>query len=620
LIGCIALINPIWHSNEEDYSRSKSLNATSNASAMSIKFSPISANERCIDNTKKIAVYLPSMTTSIVQQSTMERMNIPITYDPFCTSIFFEYNPDYLNDSDIADKLTTSNYDLLIVPKSEMSNVSAIAINTYLSKGGSVWFLNDPSLLPNESPNSSRINILGKARYSPFNTISNSSMVTINNNDNITNGLPSSFKPIGATKKWYFFRALSGSGTISGFNYNVLMSNGNCAMMIKYENSTTGARAIYSNINMFISGGDCSYFNTSLATKLFLQTKSWLLKMQSNINDIEITYPRSDKQFTITFDDERASSAEGTRMDQMFNMEKAHGLTPLNVNTFFIIPNADTIESKLQFYAANGDTHALHPHDLAIWDNNQSVSVYQNDIQIGKNYINAVANTTDYGFNSFRFPMTAFCTNSMQAVSNSDFRIDSSAGLCTDSTAIGTLEINNVFFPKQVIINNIKSNLIEMEITSGFDIETSDGSTFYQEYEHYIPYFKNVNFPSNFIVGCHYQGAGTVQKYTDGLAQIIDASKNTSTMYNNLSTIANYVAAIKSAQIEASTSGNNTKITIIPTKQITDFTLKVLDASNISATYDGVPISNNDIRRDDNTWYITQTVDTGQHTIVLIRK
>jgi hypothetical protein len=125
--------------------------AVSNA----VSFTSTPTSGTCIDNTKKIAIYLPSTTTSIVQQSTMEIMNIPITYDPFCTSVFFEYNPDYLNDSDIADKLTTSNYDLLIVPKSEMSNVSAIAINTYLSKGGSVWFLNDPSLLPNESPNDS---------------------------------------------------------------------------------------------------------------------------------------------------------------------------------------------------------------------------------------------------------------------------------------------------------------------------------------------------------------------------------------------------------------------------------------------------------------------------------
>ena len=100
-------------------------------------------------------------------------------------------------------------------------------------------------------------------------------------------------------------RSLNGSGTISGLNYQVLMSTGTNALLIKYENPTNGARVIYSNPNMFISGGSASYFNAQTATQLFLQTKAWVMKLAQNPDGIEITYPKSDKQFTITVDDVR---------------------------------------------------------------------------------------------------------------------------------------------------------------------------------------------------------------------------------------------------------------------------------------------------------------------------
>ena len=69
------------------------------------------SNAICVDNTIKIAVYLPDMSTVI--------------YDPLCTAMFFSNNLDYLNDSNIANKLTTSNYTLLLVPKKEISNTTS---------------------------------------------------------------------------------------------------------------------------------------------------------------------------------------------------------------------------------------------------------------------------------------------------------------------------------------------------------------------------------------------------------------------------------------------------------------------------------------------------------------
>src|SRR5512136_440919 len=78
----------------------------------------------CLDNTKHIAVYLPS--TDVV------------AHDPVCSAMFFEYNLDYLTDSTITSNLTRTNYELLLVPDKHMSNKAAIAVNKYLNSGGKV--------------------------------------------------------------------------------------------------------------------------------------------------------------------------------------------------------------------------------------------------------------------------------------------------------------------------------------------------------------------------------------------------------------------------------------------------------------------------------------------------
>ena len=404
-------------------------------------FTPIPTSGNCVDNKKKVAVYMPDMTNPMHFGSTLEYGTVNVTYDPLTTAMFFEYNPTYIGDSAASlVTLTPDNYELLIVPMQQMSDSASTAINTYISNGGSVWFLNDPCLTPTGDTNPNRITILGAGDSV---STSSSTTITVVNNDNITTGLPALFNPVGTTSKTNEFRLMSGSGTISGMNYQVLMSTGNDAMLIKFENPTTGARVIYSNPNMFISGGTSSYFNAQTATQLFLQTKAWVMKLAENSNGVEITYPNSDKQFIVTVDDVEAASWEGQRFDgTIFNVERAEGVTPSEVNTFFITPSMYTLESEMQYYAQNGDTHTLHPHvnvstyEYYLWSwVNRSVSEYEAAINEDQSLINNRMGTTDYGFTSWRFPGTTFCTNSMQAVDNSGFSIESSSGAGCMGTA-----------------------------------------------------------------------------------------------------------------------------------------------------------------------------------------
>jgi hypothetical protein len=253
-------------------------------------------------------------------------------------------------------------------------------------------------------------------------------------------------------------------------------------------------------------------------------------------------------------------------MDTMFNMEEAHGLTPSVVNTLFITPNVSTTADGLAYYAQHGDIHTLHPHYLssykaAHWDvASTSVATYENEIAACKNRINTLMGTGDFGYTSWRFPYTTYGTNSMQAVSNSAFIMESSSGRGTDGIQIGNTRDNTALFPKQVLVNNVKSNSIELEIAGIYDISCTDGTDFYNQYNASTLQFKNVNFPANFIVACHYQGAGvngslsrgvTAQGLTEGLGQIIDAEKAANPSYANFNTLGNYINGIKSANVTA---------------------------------------------------------------------
>jgi hypothetical protein len=588
-----------------------------NVKSANIKFKSAVNSNNCIDNTKNIAVYMPSLTSNLKMESSSGTTTTTATYDPYCTAMFYEYNPDYLNDATITSKLKKENYDLLVVPMSEMSDTAALAINNYLLNGGSVWFLSDPSLLEDGSVSEDRIDILGGTTDTQNNLISSSSTITVDNTDTITSGLPNQFKPLGGTEKWSFFRSFgSQSGIVSGFNYKILMNNLDCAMLIKYENPLTGARAIYSNVNMFVSGGDCSYFDANTATNLFLQTKSWLLKLNENSCGVEITSPKSDKQLTISLDDVEGASFEDTPAQPFFDMEKTHGIDPVSINTFFIIPDSNTDLKGLQYFSQNGDTHTLHPHDITVWDNSQKVSQYKSDFNIAKGIINKAAGVYDYGITSIRFPFTSYCLNSQKALAKSGFLIDSSNGRWTGGVYIGTPEDNNLMFPKQMLLDSKKTNVIEMEATSSFDLENSPNQ-YIQDQLVNMPYLKSVNFPSDFVIGGHYQSDMTDPNMIDAVGQILEASKSTGTAYITFDALAKYMNGVKKAKIVASTTNGVTTITVNTQTQIDNFTVKITKQSTVSAKYDDIAIPSSGIKQDGNVWYVTNTVSPGTHKFTI---
>ena len=419
--------------------------AVSNA----VSFTSTPTSGTCIDNTKKVAVYMPAISNPMYMEYTGATVNIPVAFDPMTTAMLFEYNPDYLGDSTIASKLTTANYGVLIVPTTEMSTTAASVINSYIASGGSVWFLNDPCMSATYTSNVQLTPILGSGVSSSI----GSSTVSVVNTDDITKGLPASFVPVGTAAKTAEFRSLPAmSGTISGLNYQVLIGTNARAMLVKFENPSNGARVIYSNPNMFISGGTASYFNAATATMLFTQTKSWIMKFAQNPNSVEVTYPNTDKQLTVTCDDEMCTDYD-VMATPMFNAETALGLTPSSLNTFFVIPNPDLIASRVNYYTQYGDTHTLHPHEFLIngvwsncdWENTaHTVATDDSYMTTLKNFINTAMSSTNYGFTSFRFPFTTYCQNSMQAVSDSGFVIDSSSGC--DGAATGTQVIIPCFY------------------------------------------------------------------------------------------------------------------------------------------------------------------------------
>jgi hypothetical protein len=588
------------------------------AAPMAVSFTPTATTGNFINTTKKVCVYMPAMTNQVYSESSGKYITTTVTFDPYCTAMFYEYNPTYVNDSNIASRVTKANCDVLIVPLMEMSNSAANTINTYIASGGSVWFLNDPSmsLTGVETPN--RITILNETQYSDYNSITGSSVITVDNTDEITNELPSSFSPVGSTEKWSFFRAFAlNSGKAANMNYQVLMNNGDCDMLIKFENTTTGARVIYSNPNMFISGGDCSYFDMKTATNLFMKTKSWVMKLASNNYSASITYPTSDKQLTITLDDAEAADWEAAATQAFFDAEAVSGVSPAKVNTIFVLPDSYTTKAGLNYYANYSDTHTLHPHDY-IWDTNATVAKYNANITAAKAMMNKAAGVTNYGFSSWRFPMTTYCTNAQMAVSNAGVLIDSTNGRCTDGVYIGMPTDNNLLFPKQVFVNGAKTNTTEIELTSSFDINALNQYDYYDIYVAEMPYLYDGNFPMNFVVGGHYQSVMTDIDYREALCWILEASQITNTAYATFDKIAKYTDGVKSAKITGSMNGNVMTVVAIPTKQIEDFTVKVANANGItSATCDGVAIPTSEIRQDGNNFYVSKTIGAGTHTFII---
>jgi hypothetical protein len=302
-------------------------------------------------------------------------------------------------------------------------------------------------------------------------------------------------------------------------------------------------------------------------------------------------------------------------------MERAQGIEPSCVNTFFIVPTINTTDSALNFYSKNGDIHTLHPHFITDWTNNQSVTDYDASIKRAEEIINKAANVENSGFTSWRFPSTAFCSNSMKAVTDNGFLIDSSCGRASIYGKIGTQEDNNMLFPKRIIIEGIKTNSLEMETVSSYDINTANGSAFYNAYAQYLAYLANVNFPANFIVAGHYQGVMILPDYISGMSEILNSSKSTNTSFATLDTLGIYISAVQNSTIKATNSATGVTVLVTAPTQIDNFTIKLTNIKNgVQAQYDGVAIDKDNIKQDGSTYYVVHTVEDGTHTFTIMDK
>lgn len=553
----------------------------------------------CLNNSKHIAVYLENTQT--------------VSHDPFCTSMFYEYNLTYLfNDTILSQDL--SDIDLLLVPENQMSNSTATIINNYLNDGGKVWFLSDPILDENGNlQTANRINILGNWSQYPVN---HAQLIYFDNTDPLLSGFPSSLPVQLSTESHTWMRAYSPrSGTISGFRYNVLMHQGywDGNMLVKFENTTTGAKAIYSNPNMFISGGKNSYFDSNTASTLFYSLRDWILGFGSNTYSVAVTYPKTDKIFTLTIDDIHGSSDERSKTSRYFRMKNS--LTYFIPDTFFIVPDSDTTKEGLDYLSQFGDTHTNHPHGVDWTDVNTASN---SNVTMFENIINDITGNEDYGFYSFRFPGTTGTIPAFQIFADRGYLISSNYGPFTGMGPIGDELSNNIFFPKQKILYNKKTNLIELETPTRYDINTDTPADIYTDNINSLQHFKHINFPANYIVGGHIQGVMENTDMASNISKVFDyATQNLDDVsYESLETIAKYNSRIKDSRIKATRNDNKTSIEITTQQPISNFTIKLINNRNlISADYDGAEIFDNDIRYKSGVYYIYRDVDPGTHTI-----
>lgn len=567
-----------------------------------------------LDNSKRIAVYLPNTAN--------------VAFDPICNAMFFEYNLSYVTDANI-NSLAKANYSLLLVPSTTMSNSTATRINNYLSSGGHVWFFSDP--VNNE------ISIFNAGSSNNV-TFDGNELYRVNNNDSLTYGLPSQIYPANGGSISIRSRVFPEYGKDAGMNFETLISENKtgASTLVKFWNSTSGGKAVYCTYYELISGGQASSFSPDQSTTLFDNCKSWLLDLDTNKNQVSITYPGSDKQFTFTIDDVCCSSSDINSVNAFFNMEKSNNVNPSNVNTFFVIPNnggttsntqGNTTLEGIKYFAANGDTHTLHPHFLsggndADWITaDQTVSQEMANITSVENVMNNAASVSNYGFTSFRFPMTNGCLNAQEAVINSGFTVDSSHGLATTLGNIGDLDSNTIFLPKQILMNNCKTNEIEIEVPSVYDIGENSGSDFANNNEYFIDYFSRMNFPSNYLVGGHYQGIMTNKSLMDGTSTILKFVNGESchVSYSTLDQIANYTKAIRAMSISATNTSDDVIVNVKAPIAATNFTIKTSMDDPI-AQIDGKSIPSSQIIKDgDNIdFYITTNLSAGSHTINLI--
>ncbi len=593
-----------------------------------------------IDNTKKIIVYVP---------------NAPeIYYDPMFSAMFPEYNLNYVTDGTISSQLTTSKCDLLIVgPSDDITISAATAINNYLQAGGKVWFFSDPPA----------IDILDIGTWKGI-TLNAKAVLTVNNTDQITLGMGKSITSSSTVKQTYVnarrFTKTSGSG--SGFKYVTLINAPNSnSLLVKYW-SANGGKALYSNPQMFISGGSRNYFTQAVATKLFLNAKAWILGLDSNSYQVQVTYPGGDKQLALTFDDVYADSSSESSISSFITLEKNKGLNPANVNTFFMMPQGAsaggssiasiakgtmpmsdgklgksaslksdgkngvstlaevdsgyTSQTGIKYFETVGYTHTLHPHFICDWTNPEtSTATYEQYMTSSKNVINNIMGVSDYGFLAFRFPYTWSCSNSARAMINSGFQIDSSFGPQTNSGAIGDTLTNNICFAKQLVLNGERHNQIELETPALYDLDALTGAEYYSSNQAQMAFWSKLNFPSVYVVSGHYQGAMTDSDLQNGLAQIITYANGIKDGTVTYSQIKSYIDALNSAKITAVNTNAGVTVTVYCPVAIPSFTIK--SATAITSVKVNGSSQVGKISKKGNNYYATVDLNSGSNTIAI---
>lgn len=86
--------------------------------------------------------------------------------------------------------------------------------------------------------------------------------------------------------------------------------------------------------------------------------------------------------------------------------------------------------------------------------------------------------------------------------------------------------------------------------------------------------------------------------------------------YESLETIAKYNSRIKASTIKAISNNNTTSIEVTTQQPISNFTIKIINNTNIiNVDYDGTEIFGNEIRYKNGFYYIYHNVDSGTHTI-----
>ena len=618
-----------------------------------ITVDPQNGDNGVINNNKRIAIYIENTDVN------------PMSHDTGFGSMLHEYNITYLTNATLPSSLSPSNYDLLVVGNASdntdygvCTNSSAYYINNYIASGGCVWFISDPlnetnyyttdmSNITWQLP-TNRFYCLGTLHQ--VNVLAGQTL-SVNNTDAATSFLTSPQTILSTLNRWTNgrnFGSVDGTNAY-GYRYTELVYNGNDCYLAKIWNTTTGSRVIYSNVQSLVSGGSISYFNATTSAKLFNNIKQWVLRLDTNTQQVSVTYPKGDKQFVACFDDIDLA-APVHNMNNFYDMIHSQ---PNNIGiTGFVIPdgrqNGTTpgiMTSGYQYMLSNGtDLNTIHPHQNNL--NNPSptsVDWYNNtatlaDMQIAlnlymQNYSAGINNNPSLTFYSIRFPQTKVNTTSSQAAVNLGFKIASDYGQATTMGSFVDSYVNMRYMQHQKILSGVKTSQIEIVAPTSYDtsyatdgdMQASGASGWTTALENSIPPYLASGFPSVYLLDGHYQWSMTNTSFTNSVRDTLWYTDNQSsyTAYTNLATLAQYEIAMQDAHIRVDTSGTTTTAVVTAVEPIKNFTLKLQNiTTGVKVYLDGNIFGNGQLDSshviyEDGVYYVFCDIPTGTHTLVI---